>query len=498
VVDDEPQIRELLAQALRREGYRVTVESDGQKALAAIHREEVHVLLTDLRMPGVSGLDLIQSARALRPEMGSILITAYASTETAVDALRYGADDYLAKPFRLEDLRAVVARVLGTRRMARDQRLATSRVREEAQALRASERRALRDLERAQADLSLSRRDLEQRVRDLEFVRDLTALLAREDAAERILRTTARILASRFRADVVRIEIALGEGVVTAEHPGDLGASLPLRTLGADLLRRAARSPDAVVADAVLGEGRPREALAASVRVGGIASGGITILRAPDSPPADAADRFLLSLVPQALSVALEAEGGRRAAEQNALDVAEGILEALEGRGSLHRGHAARVARLSGRIAERLGMSRRFQRVLGLAARLHDVGEVGIPESVLLREGPLSDAERDVVRLHPLLGARILAPFGEAAAYVRHHHERPDGRGYPDGLRSGQIPLGAGIIGVAEAFDAMTSPRPYRPSRTRREALEEVRRLRGEQFLREPAEALLALPVEAG
>jgi response regulator RpfG family c-di-GMP phosphodiesterase len=497
VVDDEPQIRELLAQALRREGYRVTTEADGRRALAVVQAEEVQVLLTDLRMPGITGLDLIRSAKQIRPDLGSVLLTAYASTETAVQALRFGADDYLPKPFRLEDLRAVVGRVLAARRMARDQRDASVRAHDEAEHLRRSERRARIDLERARADLDLSRHALQRRVRDLEFVRELTALLALEEEPRRVLETTASILAARFGARVVRLEADLGDGVVVAERHQGAGSLGALRALGTDLLRRAQRAPDGVQADLVLGDGLPQEAMAAVLRLDGRPSGGLTLVREALHGADDGEDRGLLALVPQALSVALEAAAGRQAARRSALQVATGILDALEQRGALPPGHSRRVAELAGRMCRQLETSERFAEVVTLAARLHDVGEVGLPEAALTREGPLTEGEREMLRLHPVVGARILAPFGEAAAYVRHHHERPDGRGYPDGLPQERIPLGAAIVGVAEAYDAMTSPRPWRAARTRGEALEEVERLRGAQFVPEAADALLALPVEA-
>ena len=209
-----------------------------------------------------------------------------------------------------------------------------------------------------------------------------------------------------------------------------------------------------------------------------------------------AGDLSLLALVPQALSVALQGQANRRDAESNALGVAERIIEALENRGSLFQGHSQRVARLAAAMCSHMGLSPRLSRVIELAARLHDVGEVGVPESMLQREGPLDEAEQSIIRLTPVIGSQILAPFGEAASFVRHHHERPDGLGYPDRLREGQIPIGAAVIGVAEAFDAMTSWRPYRPSMSRREALAEINRGSGSQFVMEAVDALLALPRE--
>jgi len=230
------------------------------------------------------------------------------------------------------------------------------------------------------------------------------------------------------------------------------------------------------------------------VRLSGQPVGGLTLLRRLPPDEDDESDAFLLSLVPQALGVALEGQVNRRAAERNALNVAERIIEALEGRGSLFTGHSRRVARIAGDIAAEMGLSPRLQRVIRMAARLHDVGEVGVPDGVLHRAGPLSEDEQSIIRMHPIIGAQILEPFGEAAAFVRHHHERPDGRGYPDRLRENQIPIGAGVIAVAEAYDAMVSPRPYRHSRSRREALAEVGKESGIQFMVEAADALLCLP----
>jgi len=494
VVDDEPQIRQLLARALKREGYRVTTFSDGREALVELERESADILITDLRMPAISGLDLIQAAKDLRPDLGSILITAFASTETAVQALRYGADDYLTKPFALDDLRKVVGRVLATGRMARDEQSAVRRARSEADSLRKRSREVEADLRQARQDLSLSQDELERRVKDLEFIRELTGLLAREERLDRCLHTTTRILASRFQAQVARIELDLGDGVRTAETQLTSAATPMLKAMSGALLQRACLMEDGITKDTVLGHGVPLQVLAAVVRLSGQPVGGLTLLRVVPSDENDESDAFLLSLVPQALSVALEGQVNRRAAERNALSVAERIIEALEGRGSLFSGHSRRVARIAGDVASEMGLSPRLQRVIAMAARLHDVGEVGVPDGVLHRAGPLSEDEQSVIRMHPIIGAQILEPFGEAAAFVRHHHERPDGRGYPDRLREGQIPIGASVIAVAEAYDAMVSPRPYRHSRSRREALAEIRKESGIQFMVEAADALQALP----
>ena len=116
---------------------------------------------------------------------------------------------------------------------------------------------------------------------------------------------------------------------------------------------------------------------------------------------------------------------------------------------------------------------------------LHDLGRIGISESILLKQGPLSRDELEAVRRHVEIGERIAAPLDGAARFgpiIRHHHERWDGSGYPEGLSGSAIPIGARIIGVVDAFDAMTQYRPYRQARSMSEAVEEMRRERGRQF----------------
>ncbi len=112
--------------------------------------------------------------------------------------------------------------------------------------------------------------------------------------------------------------------------------------------------------------------------------------------------------------------------------------------------------------------------MIAQAGLLHDLGKIGIPEAVLRKAGPLTDEEWEIMRQHPVVGARIVSPlefFSEAALVIRHHHERHDGSGYPDGLRGEGIPIGARIVAVADVFDALTSDRPYRTSLVREEAL---------------------------
>lgn len=163
--------------------------------------------------------------------------------------------------------------------------------------------------------------------------------------------------------------------------------------------------------------------------------------------------------------------------------VMEALAQAVEAREPYTQGHARRCLRYCLGLAEAAGLSHQETRELRRGALLHDVGKLAIPERILLKPGPLEEGEWAEVRLHPVVGARICSPLGRLAAeVVRHHHERWDGGGYPDGLKGEETPLLARLMAVADAYDALTSPRLYRPAFSPEQARQELLRGMGTQL----------------
>jgi len=163
---------------------------------------------------------------------------------------------------------------------------------------------------------------------------------------------------------------------------------------------------------------------------------------------------------------------------------AASLARAVDARDVYTGSHSQRVAELAARTARRLGLDEQDVELTRLAASLHDLGKLAIPEEILRKPGPLTEPERIVLERHPQIGFRMLESLGvdPVAEWVLHHHERWDGAGYPDGLVGTQIPLGARIIFVADAYDAMTSERIYRRRVTPDEAITELDRCSGTQF----------------
>jgi putative nucleotidyltransferase with HDIG domain len=171
--------------------------------------------------------------------------------------------------------------------------------------------------------------------------------------------------------------------------------------------------------------------------------------------------------------------------QESYLSTVRSLAAAVDAKDPYTRGHSDRVAGFAAKIATRLDLTNDQCVALEMAAYLHDIGKIGVREEILLKPGPLSEDEMGQMRHHPLIGADILRPVGfpwPIVPVVRHHHERWDGAGYPAGLRGDEIPLLARVLTVADAYEAMTSDRPYRSGRTLSDAIDELRCCSGSHF----------------
>jgi putative nucleotidyltransferase with HDIG domain len=176
--------------------------------------------------------------------------------------------------------------------------------------------------------------------------------------------------------------------------------------------------------------------------------------------------------------------------------IAQSLVRILEAKDQYTRGHSERVADISEKIAVKMGISKDKIDLLKEAALLHDIGKIGIKESILNKEGKLTTEEWDTIQKHPIIGEDIIKPVSiseEMLAIVRGHHERYDGAGYPDKINGENINIFTAIVSVADAYDAMISPRAYRPALSREASIEQLQINRGSQFHPEVVDALIEL-----
>lgn len=199
----------------------------------------------------------------------------------------------------------------------------------------------------------------------------------------------------------------------------------------------------------------------------------------------------------QQLTVALgNLEQARKDAEHSYIQTVESLAIALEAKDRYTSGHSQRVAKFARLIARSLGLPNDEVEIVAQVALLHDIGKIGMLDKILNKPANLTPEEREAVKAHPVIGAHILAPvatFSKHVLGIKHHHEMYDGSGYPDRLKGTEIPLSARVVCLADAFDAMTSTRPYRVGLPLEFAMQEMKKLAGRQFCPECVDAFIRI-----
>jgi putative nucleotidyltransferase with HDIG domain len=196
-------------------------------------------------------------------------------------------------------------------------------------------------------------------------------------------------------------------------------------------------------------------------------------------------DVKILQILADQLAIALENARLYQELEEAYLQAVLSLANAMEVRDSYTGGHSQRLAQWAGAVARQLGCSEEEIQAVHWAALLHDIGKIGVPDAILKKPGELTDEEWEVMKQHPELGAQIVAPvknLKQVAPLIRYHQEEYIGTGYPYGLRKEEIPLGARILAVVDAYSAITDERVYRKGRSHAEALAEMQRCAGTQF----------------
>ena len=470
VVDDNAPILRLLVATVTETGCVVSQASTAEQALNLMSDQPFDLIISDIRMPGLSGLDLLRAVKGKQPGTPVVLITGAPSVSSAIFGLRHGAYDYLPKPFAARDIDHLIRRVREDRRKNHGVFTQPAGVTEEmarrefgVEVLSRIGELALRGLEPGQF---------------MEMVLDYTVQSLPSDAALLLLRDE--------------------EGRFKANHKGH-------PVLINHLLTRVQSSFDDLTATGaqetvtLSGQGQPIDAIAAVIPGVGKSMGMICLARDARTSSFLPDEKNLLLGYARTGAVALQKIVLRENIEKNVIDTIAAFVNAIESKDLYLKGHSARVSLYAREVAGAMKMSDEQTLVICRAALLHDLGKLVILDSLLQKPDRLTDEEFALVRSHTVVGDKILKPLrflAREAPAVRSHHERYDGTGYPDGLKGEDIPLIARVVTVADAFDAMTSNRPYRAAIPIERGREEIARGRNSQFDPVASDAFATIPVE--
>jgi putative nucleotidyltransferase with HDIG domain len=223
----------------------------------------------------------------------------------------------------------------------------------------------------------------------------------------------------------------------------------------------------------------PQHTATLLLRTNDRAVGVLRLCRGADQPGFDTEDRTLLAICASQIAASLDNSRLYQQLKEQNLQTIAALAAAIDARDPYTRGHSEQVMRYAVRMAEVLGMNQAQVDRLRYAALLHDIGKIGIRDHILLKPGPLSSEEFAAMRAHPAIGADIVRGIKDLRhiiPIIEHHHERIDGRGYPDGLRGAEMSLETRILAIADSYDTMTSDRAYRRGMLPEEAFAELRR----------------------
>lgn len=460
IVDDEESTVAICKFALQRLGMEVDTALTAMEALAKVRQEAFDLAVVDWILPDGSGMALFRMMREHLPQLVGILITGQNVADTNREALEAGFWAFLPKPFTISEFQATVERA-------------------------AAYIKAIRERERLELMMSLS-----------ELAQQIATSLELDEVMQRIL----HVALQQSRADKVsimlvdqstvppRLRLVAAEGLspdlLSVEVPIGEGIAGQVALTGSPLLINTQTihqfSPTALHYQ---GAG---SALCLPLKVGNRVVGVLNLTRLTSERPFSESDiRLYLVLAAQAALAIENAQLHQK--------IREGYLAALlsycrfaENLMPYRQGHSIRVGIYAKRLAEAVGLKRQEAEQMRIAALMQDLGLLKVPKEVLMKPGKLTEEEWQLVKQHPLWSLELVDPPAilteTIESAVKHHHERFDGTGYPEGLKGDQIPFPARILAVADTFDALCSERPYRPAYSTEQAVKEMQKVAGSQL----------------
>lgn len=461
VVDDEEQIRDILVDFLVLEGFNVEAAANGRQALSLMEQgNNFDLVLSDLKMPVMGGLELAQAISERKLDVVTILMTGFATVETAITGMQHGAYDYITKPFKVEEIPPILRRGLEKHRLEREN----------------------------------------VQLRELVRLYQLSELISSGQQISNALERVAETVASEFRADVVLLFGCRGVGPSCGTDFDLLhGRGLPDRNPEAwtptttwllDQFRREVPvcyqdDRARAVFPTAPGVEQLVSFLSVPMKVRGDIVGMFNLYSFTSGVRFNESQRRALFMFASHAAAALENARMYHNLRRAFAQTIEGFARALEAKDRYTAGHSDRVATYAVLIADGLAVPPNEVEQVRHAALLHDIGKLGIRSEDLNKPQKLTQAEYVMFQSHPSLGARILEPLDflhDLIPAVAYHHEQWDGSGYPEGLEGDKIPVMARIIAVADTYDAMTSDRAYRKALPHDIAMDELRRCASSQF----------------
>ena len=483
VVDDEDIVRDVLSEMVETAGpYKAETAVDGMDGLDKISGGAYDIVFTDLKMPNLGGIAFMERLRELNPAIPVVVVTAHSHLDTALSAMREGASDFITKPFNFSDIKYVLERVSRERDILKS----ISDDGDRGKLIKTLNSALYKKLHEINNLFAISL--------ELDELRDNNSVYERLPSMVARLLKARTVILMRAENDSVVADHCIGE-VLDFEMPiaGSVFGEVADRRMHR-LIQVGERSP-------IYGTVLKTDFLIIPLLLGEEILGFLCVTDKSEIYSFTDDEVNLATTLMHKVSLRLENNALYEVTCSNLINTLETLVLTIEARDSYTKKHSERVTSIALEIAGEVECTTEETDAIRFGGYLHDIGKIGVRDMILLKPSRLTDAEFEEIKKHPVIGDNIVSPLGSfpmERLLIRHHHERFDGKGYPDGLAGEDIPRIARILSVADTYDSMTSTRPYRTGLRHDVAIDEIKRCAGTQFDPEIVRAFIQTPTGQG
>jgi putative nucleotidyltransferase with HDIG domain len=487
LVDDDHKVLEILEEILNRKGYKVNTATNGRQALHSCEVQNPQMIVLDMMLPDMNGIELIEQIRESRrnKDVPILIISANGDVDARLAGLEGGADDYLVKPVALKEFCSKVEKVIERTANTRDLRTRQVALERQLSRGRESYSQVAKDLKRqlfSMKTLFSVSQDLNRVLETDELVNVVSLTLIGE------LQISSMALFSLDRENDRHFGLLGVKGFADRKFDGikiDREGEFAKLLKAEQHPRKIARNPDRTWAKILPDLRLAVFEYVVPIQVKGNVKG--IIFTGPKLNSEDYSDyeKDMLMFIANSAGIGMENARLLKQLQVTYVSTLKTLISVIEAKDAYTRGHTERVAAYAVAIANKMALPEPLRRRITFGALLHDIGKLGVIETILHKEGQLDDDEWELLKSHPEIGARIVDKMEfltGTSEIVKHHHESWDGNGYPDALKGEEIPLGARIVSVADSFDAMTTDRSYRRALSIDEAIDRLKSGAGTQF----------------
>ncbi len=480
-VDDEENILEIAREYFQQKNYHVVTARNGEEALKVLESERIDCCFTDINMPEMDGLELAENLRIKDNTMPVIVMTGYPSLENTIQTLKNGVVDFLVKPVNLNQMELCVRRVLRERKLFVENILLA------------------KELE-GKAKIEKLNQELLYKVEELNCLNKIMNDVAMIDTSADVYNHLVGMTIELTKADEAKFHIINdAENILfevaslkKGDHSGEAISIDENSHLKADI-EKVIREVALDEIPLLISENRnalrlPKEIIsfmAVPLKIQEKVIGILTAFVKQSNIRFNQKDLYYLSFMTERAASAIENLALYEHINRGLMKTLKAFVKAIEVRDPYTEQHSSRVTEIAVTIGKEIGCNDEEIDILNIAGPLHDIGKIGIRDDILLKPGKLTNEEFETIKGHPVIGANIVGQLGmweDHQQIIRHHHERFDGKGYPDGLEGDKIPFLARILSVADAYDAMNSDRAYRKKMETEKILNILKQGAGTQF----------------